>query len=89
MKYILSEEEFKSFIPAKEYEEMRNSLLDENARLENLVNTLRDHILKSKPCPVRGDFSETHCNYCIFNSDNLDICVEKDLKKHIDNLITS
>lgn len=46
MKYILSEEEYKSLIPVKEYERIRNELLDENARLENIINSLKNEILK-------------------------------------------
>ena len=48
MQYILSEEEYKSLIPIKEYERIRNSLLDENARLENIINSLKcDLFMKS------------------------------------------
>lgn len=89
MKYILSEEEFKSFIPVKEHEEIRNRLLGRNAVLENLIDSLRDHILNSQPCPIRGDFSSTYCVDCVFNSENLNICVGRDLKEQIDKLITS
>lgn len=89
MKYILSEEEFKSFIPAKEYEEMRNSLLDENARLENLVNALRGYILDKRPCPVTDDLSDTYCEGCILSPEHLDICVGRYLNEQINDLITS
>ena len=34
MQYILSEEEYKALMPRKEYEQIRNSLLEENAELE-------------------------------------------------------
>lgn len=47
MQYILSEEEYKSLIPSKEYEKMRNSLLDEIAELENIINRLKSELAKN------------------------------------------
>lgn len=87
MKYILSEEEYKSLVPAKEYEEMRSRLLDENARLENLVNALRSYILDNRPCPVADDSSDTYCKGCILSPEHLDICVGRYLNEQINDLI--
>lgn len=62
MQYILSEEEYKSLIPSKEYEKVRNSLLEENAELENIINQLKSELVKKNPwISIDEKFPEDKC----------------------------
>ncbi len=82
MQYILSEEEYKSLIPAKEYERIRNELLDENARLENIINSLKNEILKDRECPDKGNALASkdnvltlfYCDGCVLGFEGLNVC---------------
>ncbi len=75
MQYILSEEEYKSLIPAKEYERIRNSLLGENARLENIINSLKNEVLKDRECPDKGNAPALfYCDGCVLGFEGLNIC---------------
>lgn len=75
MQYILSEEEYKSLIPVKEYERIRNELLDENARLENIINSLKNEILKDRECPDRGNEPALfYCDGCVLGFEGLNVC---------------
>ena len=75
MQYILSEEEYKSLIPIKEYERIRNSLLDENARLENIINSLKNEVLKDCECPDKGNAPALfYCDGCVLGFEELNVC---------------
>lgn len=72
MQYILSEEEYKSLIPSQEYERMRNSLLDENAKLENIINRLKSEVVKDRLCIDKGD--QSYCDGCVLGFEGLNLC---------------
>lgn len=75
MQYILSEEEYKSLIPVKEYERIRNELLDENARLENIINSLKNEILKNRECPDKDNVPTLfYCDGCVLGFEGLNVC---------------
>lgn len=75
MQYILSEEEYKSLIPVKEYERMRSKLLEENARLENIINSLKNEILKDCECPDKdGVLTLFYCDGCVLGFEGLNVC---------------
>lgn len=88
MQYILSEEEYKSLIPIKEYERMRSKLLEENARLENIINSLKNEILKDRECPDKdgeqilnnNTIALPLCDGCVLGFEGLDVC--KSSKKY-------
>ena len=75
MQYILSEEEYKDLIPKKEHEQIRNSLLEENAKLENVINSLKSEVLKNRFCVDKGD--NTYCDGCVLGFEGLNICTSK------------
>ena len=72
MQYILSKEEYKSLIPSQEYERMRNSLLDENAKLENIINRLKSEVVKGRLCIDKGD--QSYCDGCVLGFKGLNLC---------------
>lgn len=82
MQYILSEEEYKSLIPVKEYKRKRDEMLDENARLENIINslkneisTLKNEILKDSECPDKGNAPALfYCDGCVLGFEGLNVC---------------
>lgn len=72
MQYILSEEEYKALMPRKEYEQIRNSLLEENAELENVINLLKSEVVRDRLCVDRGD--QTYCDDCRLGIAGLNLC---------------
>lgn len=72
MQYILSEEEYKALMPQKTHEQIRNSLLEENAELENVINSLKAEVVRNRLCIDRGD--QTYCDGCVLGFEGLNLC---------------
>lgn len=75
MQYILSEEEYKSLMPVEKYKRIRDEMLDENARLENIINSLKNEILKDSECPDKGNAPALfYCDGCVLGFEGLNVC---------------
>lgn len=72
MQYILSEEEFRALIPRETHEQIRNDLLDENAKLENTINSLKAEVVRNRLCRDQGD--QCYCDDCRLGITGLNLC---------------
>lgn len=71
MQYILSEEEYKALMPRKEYERIRNNLLKENEKLENVIDSLVE-MIRDKVCADKGN--KAYCDNCGLGITGLNLC---------------
>ena len=72
MQYILSEEEFKALIPRETHAQIRNDLLDDNATLKDIINSLKAEVVRDRPCRDRGD--QSYCDGCRLGFEGLNLC---------------
>lgn len=62
-------------MPVEKYKRIRDEMLDENARLENIINSLKNEILKDSECPDKGNAPALfYCDGCVLGFEGLNVC---------------